>query len=158
MTDFKPITTQEEFDERLKDRVSRAERLARDEFKGWTSPDDLQKLKDSHAKEIADLNSKHAEALKKYEGYDEKFTTQQNRIHELEVGSLKTKAAISKNLGLEAVEFLHGDDEKSIMESADKLSKLSAPKTLGFTKSTETSATDSLEAGYRELAAKFTSN
>jgi hypothetical protein len=44
------------------------------------------------------------------------------------------------------------------MESADKLAKLSAPKHLGFTKSTETSATDSLEAKYRELAAKFTSN
>ena len=158
MTDFKPITTQEEFDERLKDRVSRAERLARDEFKGWTSPDDLQKLKDSHAKEIADLNSKHADALKKYEGYDEKFTAQQTRIHELEVGALKTKIALGKNLPMDAIEFLQGDDEKSINESADKLSKLSTPKVTGFTKSTESPAGDSVEAGYRELAARFTSN
>lgn len=147
MTDFKPINTQEEFDERLKDRLARAESKVRDEYKGWMSPDDVKKLKDSHAQD-----------LQKYAGYDEKFTAQQTRIHELEVGALKTKIALGKNLPMDAIEFLQGDDEKSINESADKLSKLSTPKVTGFTKSTETPAGDSVEAGYRELAARFTSN
>lgn len=147
MTDFKPINTQEEFDERLKDRLARAESKVRDEYKGWMSPDDVKKLKDSHA-----------QGLQKYAGYDEKFTAQQTRIHELEVGALKTKIALGKNLPMDAIEFLQGDDEKSINESADKLSKLSTPKVTGFTKSTETPAGDSVEAGYRELAARFTPN
>ena len=147
MTDFKPINTQEEFDERLKDRLARAESKVRDEYKGWLSPDEVKKLKDSHA-----------EDLKKYEGYDEKFTAQQTRIHELEVGALKTKIALGKNLPMDAIEFLQGDDEKSINESADKLSKLSTPKVTGFTKSTEAPVGDPLEAVYRELAARFTSN
>lgn len=147
MTDFKPINTQEEFDERLKDRLARAESKVRDEYKGWMSPDDVKKLKDSHAQD-----------LQKYAGYDEKFTAQQTRIHELEVGALKTKIALGKNLPMDAIEFLQGDDEKSINESADKLSKLSTPKVTGFTKSTESPAGDPLEAGYRELAARFTSN
>ena len=147
MTDFKPINTQEEFDERLKDRLARAENKVREEYKGWLSPDDVQKLKDGHAKD-----------LKKYEGYDEKFTAQQTKIHELEVGALKTKIAIGKKLPMDAIEFLQGEDEKSINESADKLSRLSAPKVTGFTKSTETSATNSVDAGFRELAAKFAKN
>ena len=141
MTDFKPINSQEEFDERLKDRLARAESKVRDEYKDWLSPEAVQKLKDGHAQE-----------LKKYEGYDEKFTTQQTRIHELEVGALKTKIAISKKLPMDAIEFLQGDDEKSITESADRLSKLSAPAFSGFTRNTEPSVEASSDAAYRELA------
>lgn len=147
MTDFKPINTQEEFDERLKDRLARAESKVRDEYKGWLSPDEVKKLKDSHA-----------EDLKKYEGYGEKFTAQQTRIHELEVGALKTKIALGKNLPMDAIEFLQGDDEKSINESADKLSKLSTPKVTGFTKSPEPAASNSVDAEFRALAAEIVKN
>ena len=44
MADFKAITNQEEFDAAIKDRLERAERKIREEYKGWTSPDDLKKL------------------------------------------------------------------------------------------------------------------
>jgi len=144
MTDFKPINTQEEFDERIKERISRTEKKVREEYKDWLSPEDVQKLKDSHA-----------EDLKKYEGYDEKFTAQQTRIHELEVGALKTKIAIGKKLPMDAIEFLQGDDEKSITESADKLSKLSAPTFNGFTRNTEPKVDTSADSVYRELASEL---
>ena len=155
MADFKEITTQEEFDERIKERISRAEKKVRDEYANWLKPDALDALKAEHAQEIEKLKASHAEALKKYEGYDEKFTAQETKIHDLETSALKTKIAMAKKLPMDAVEFLQGDDEKSITESADKLSKLSAPTNVGFTKNTESPADKSSDALYRELAQQF---
>lgn len=158
MTDFKPINTQEEFDERIKERLSRAEKKIREEFKDWSSPEAIKKLKDEHSHEIESLNVHHSEALKKYEGYDEKFTAQEKKIHELEIGSMKTKIAIDKGLSLDATEFLQGDDEKSITESADRLAKLSAPTNVGFTRNTEAPTESAFDSELRELASKFAKN
>lgn len=155
MGDFKVIETQEEFDERIKERISRAEKKVRDEYSGYMSADEIKGLKANHAKEIEDLKASHAKELEKYAGYDEKFATQATRIHELETSALKTKIALGKRLPLDAVEFLSGDDEKTITESADKLSKLSAPTNVGFTRNTETRSDGSTESVYRELAQKF---
>ena len=152
MADFKEITTQEEFDERIKERLSRAEKKIREEYSGYMSVDDVKILKADHAKEIEKLKASHADELKKYEGYDEKFTAQATRIHELETSALKTKIAMAKKLPMDAVDFLQGDDEKSITESADRLSKLSAPTNVGFTRNTESGSDTSSEAMYRELA------
>lgn len=155
MADFKEITTQEEFDERIKQRIERAEKKVRDEYAGFMSVDDVKNLKADHAKEIEKLKASHAEELKKYEGYDEKFTAQATRIHELETSALKTKIAMAKKLPMDAVDFLQGDDEKSITESADKLSKLSVPTNVGFTRNTESGTDVSNDAYYRELAQQF---
>lgn len=157
MADFKVINTQEEFDERIKERIERAEKKVRDEFKGWSSPEDLKKIADQHAADLAKLNDSHAEELKKYAGYDEKFTQQATRIHELEVGALKTRIANEKKLPWDAVEFLQGDDEKSINESADKLSRLSAHSAT-FTRNTERDNVDSKESMWRDLASKLPSH
>lgn len=157
MADFKEITTQEEFDERIKERIERAEKKVREEFKGWSSPEDLKKITDQHAADLAKLNDSHAEELKKYAGYDEKFNAQASRIHELEVGALKTRIANEKKLPWDAVEFLQGDDEKSINESADKLSRLSAHSAT-FTRNTERDNVDSKESMWRDLANKLPSH
>ena len=45
MAEFKVINTQEEFDERIKERIERAEKKAADAFKGWLSPDEVETLK-----------------------------------------------------------------------------------------------------------------
>ena len=138
MADFKGINTQEELDAIIKERLGRSEQKVRDEFKGWTSPDDLKALNDAHAKAIEDLKATHAKELEKYAGYDEKFKTQDKEIHDLKVGSMKVKIANDKKLPYDAVEFLQGEDEKSITESADRLAKLSnQPRSFSYTRSTE---------------------
>lgn len=157
MADFKAITTQEEFDERIKERIERAEKKVREEFKGWASPDDLKTMTEKHGEEITKLKDAHTEELKKYAGYDEKFSTQASRIHELEVSALKTKIANEKKLPWDAVEFLQGDDEKSINESADKLSKLSAHSAT-FTRNTERDNVESKDFMWRDLASKLPSH
>lgn len=155
MTDFKPINTQEEFDERIKERLERAEKKARESFTGWTSPDDLKSLSAKHADEIKALKESHAKEMEKYAGYDEKFNEQAAKIHSLEVSALKTRIANEKKLPMDAIEFLQGEDEQSITDSADRLSKLSAGTHVGFVRSSEQTSESSLDSQYRSLAQKF---
>lgn len=155
MAEFKIINTQEEFDERIKERLERAEKKIREEYKGWTSPDDLKALNEKHGAEVLKLNQRHAEELKKYEGYDKTFEEQKSKIHALEVSALKTKIANAKQLPFDAVEFLQGDDEQSITESADRLSKLSTGYSHGFTRTTEEPQESSMDQALRGLAQSF---
>lgn len=155
MADFKAITTQDEFDAAIKDRLERAERKIREEYKGWTSPDDLKKLADTHKSEIDSINSAHSKELEKYAGYDEKFSQQASRIHELEVSGLKTKIANEMKLPFDAVEFLQGEDEKSIQESAEKLSKLSNVHPSGYVRNTERDTGDAKDQVWRDFASQL---
>lgn len=155
MAEFKIINTQEEFDERIKERLERAEKKIREEYKGWTSPDDLKALNEKHGAEVLKLNQTHAEELKKYEGYDKTFEEQKSKIHALEVSALKTKIANAKQLPFDAIEFLQGDDEQSITESADRLSKLSTVHSVGFTRNLEGPQESSIDQALRGLAQSF---
>ena len=119
------------------------------------SPDDLKALNEKHGAEVLKLNQTHAEELKKYEGYDKTFEDQKSKIHALEVSALKTKIANQKQLPFDAVEFLQGDDEQSITESADRLSKLSTGYSHGFTRTTEEPQESSMDQALRGLAQSF---
>ena len=150
---FKIIETQEQFDERIKERIERAEKHAREEFKGWTSPDDLKALNEKHAGEIKALNEKHSKELEKYAGYDEKFAAQASEIKGLKTSALKSRIAMEKHLPADAVEFLLGDDEETISASAEKLAKLSgANSVISYTKNTEKPAGDAKTEAFRQLA------
>ena len=152
MADFKTINTQEEFDNAIKDRLNRAESKIRDEFKGWLSPEEQAKAKEQHKAEIDGLKQAHSKELEKYAGYDEKFAEMANTIHGYEVSNLKLKIAQEKKLPFDAVEFLQGDDEKTISESADRLASLTATQhSYGFTRNTETGGNDK-DAMWRELS------
>jgi len=149
---FKVIETQEQFDAIIKDRLSRAESKVREEFKGWTSPDAMKELKEKHAEEIETLKQAHTKELEKYAGYDERFMEQEKKIHTLEVSNLKTRIVSEKNLPLSATEFLSGDTEEEISESADRLSKLSsASHPVGFTRNTETTTGSPKEEAYKRM-------
>ena len=152
MADFKVIETQEQFDERIKERLGRAENKIREEFKGWASPDDLTKIRAEYDAKIQDMTKKHASELEKYSGYDEKFTAYEDEIKQLKTSALKIRIANEKKLPLDAVEFLQGDDEKSITESADRLQKLSnISVNVGFTRNTETSTEKSKDEALKQM-------
>lgn len=157
MAEFKVINTQEEFDERIKERIERAEKKAAEAFKGWLSPDDVKALNDAHKGEIEKINAAHSEEMKKYAGYDDKFNEQAEKIKSLEMAALKTKIATEKKLPLDAVEFLQGEDEESITANAEKLLKLSGGYSVGFVRNTET-PTDNTEQQWRDLSRSLQKN
>lgn len=157
MAEFKTITTQEEFDMAIKDRLERADRKVRDEFKGWMSPDEVKGLRDSFQKDLKDLKDAHSKEMEKYSGYDDRFKAQEDEIKSLKVSAMKVRIATEKKLPMEAIDFLQGDSEETISESADRLSRLTGPSAFtGFTRNTEKDmADDPKERGIRELARKF---
>lgn len=157
MAEFKAINTQEEFDERIKERIERAEKKAAEAFKGWLSPDEVKALNEAHKGEIEKINAAHSEEMKKYTGYDDKFNEQAEKIKSLEMAALKTKIATEKKLPLDAVEFLQGEDEESITANAEKLLKLSGGYSVGFVRNTET-PTDNTEQQWRDLSRSLQKN
>lgn len=157
MAEFKVINSQEEFDERIKERIERAEKKAAEAFKGWLSPDEVKALNEAHKGEIEKINAAHSEEMKKYAGYDDKFNEQAEKIKSLEMAALKTKIATEKKLPLDAVEFLQGEDEESITANAEKLLKLSGGYSVGFVRNTET-PTDNTEQQWRDLSRSLQKN
>lgn len=154
MADFTPITTQEAFDAALTDRLKRE----REKYEGYTSPKDLEKLKADYDKQIAYLNKAMEDQTKKYADYDKNLAERDARIKGYETASVKTRIAHELGLPYGAADYLKGDDEKSIKESAEAVKKLfgnqhrspAAPEA-----STETPAGDSKKEALRTVLQKM---
>ena len=56
MSEFKAITTQEEFEMRLKERLEQKERNVLKNFAGYTSPEDLETIKCDYQSKIDTLH------------------------------------------------------------------------------------------------------
>lgn len=120
MADFTPITTQEAFDTAISDRLKRE----KEKYEGYTSPKDLEKLKADYDKQIADLNKAMEDQSKKYANYDKDIAERDAKIKGYETASVKTRIAHELGLPYGAADYLKGDDEKSIKESAEAVKKL----------------------------------
>lgn len=114
---FKPIETQEELDNIIKDRLKRERETTQKRFEGWVSPDD-------HQKALADVN-KAFDDFKKSKENDEKTIadlTAKNKAYE--TASLKSRIAHEVGLSYEWISRIGGEDEKSIREDAESIKKL----------------------------------
>lgn len=120
MAEFTPITTQEQFDTAIKDRLERHSK----KFEGYTSPDALKAIKADYEKQIADLTNSNADIAKKYEGYEKEKAEYESKIKSYETASVKTRIAHENGLSYDAIQFLQGDDEESITASAKALKNL----------------------------------
>lgn len=118
MSEFKVIETQEQFDEALKDRLERERKATRKEFEGFLSPTEVaEKYKDHLSAE---------EVEKKYKNYlsPDKVAELNQKIKGYETDSAKTRIANEMGLSYDAVQFLKGDDEEAIRQSAESLKGL----------------------------------
>lgn len=122
---FEPITTQEQFDELVKQRVKREKETLAKQYGDYdqiktknadlekevsTLRPSIEKLKNAaatHDKTVADLNTKIA-------GY--------------ETANLRTKIAYAKGLPLDLADRLVGEDEESITADADRLAAFVQPQ------------------------------
>lgn len=136
--EFKPIETQDELDNIIKDRLARNTKSVTDEvtkkFEGYISPDEYGKLKSSLSEKdgtIADITAKNKA---------------------LEVASVKARIAHEFKIPYELADKLSGETEEDIKADAETFSKFIAPKThtapLG---STEHPAEDAKKAAYKNL-------
>ena len=114
---FKPIETQEELDNIIKERLKRERESTQKRYEGWFSPEDHQKALDASNKAFDDFKKAHES--------DEQTIadlTAKNKAYE--TASLKSRIAHEVGLSYEWISRIGGTDEKSIREDAESLKKL----------------------------------
>ena len=115
--EFTPITTQEQFEAAMKDRMDRYAK----KFEGYTSPDDLAKIKSDYDGQIATLTKTAEEKAKKYAGYDKELAERDAKIKGYETASVKTRIAHEVGLPYELSGRLSGETEDDIRKDAESL-------------------------------------
>lgn len=127
MSEFKPITTQEEFEKRLADRLEQKERSMTKKFEGYVSPDELTKIKNSYEGQITTLNGQLEDALNNAKNFDGYTSPEElakirkdydDKIAGYERDSVKTKVAVEMGLPMAIISRLKGTTEEEIREDA----------------------------------------
>lgn len=128
--DFEKITieTQEQLDALIEDKVQertnkiiqarleQKERSDRKMFEGYTSPEDLEKLKSEHQTQLDALKASHTKALDDLKAQMEELKAK-NASYELD--SVKTKVALDAGLPLELKDRLRGTTEEELKKDAE---------------------------------------
>lgn len=117
MADFKPIETQEELDNIIRERLAREREASNKRFEGFISPED-------HKKAIAEANKSFDEYKKAHEGDAKTIEDLNAKVKTYETASLKSRIAHEVGLGYEWIDRISGDDEESIRKDAESLKAL----------------------------------
>lgn len=120
MSEFKPITTQEEFDAAIKERLSR-------EKAKYSDYDQLKSLVEDLKKENVDLKSTiEADRQSKVDA-DKQLEDMQKQIAGYETASLRTRIALQHGLPYDLADRLQGTDEESFKADAERLASFVKP-------------------------------
>lgn len=124
MAEFVAITTQEQLDSVIGDRLKRNEEKWAKKYEGYISQEDMASKTTEFEKQIADLNSALEAAQKKTESFDAEIASREATIKSYELQATRQRIAREKGLSWDAIPFLNGDDEEAISASADALKTL----------------------------------
>lgn len=115
----KVITTQEELDEVIKDRVTRAKESAAKKYEGWISPEDSKKAMADLQKQVEDLQKAVADAEKTIKAKDETIAEGAKYKTDLD----KTRIAIAAGLDVKYASRLQGENAEAWKKDAEELAK-----------------------------------
>lgn len=138
MSEFKPITTKEEWEEAVSELLEREKKTVREEYEGYLSPEDVQR---------------------KYEGYmsPEDVQKKDATIKKYETNFMKMKIANKVGLPFEVAERLSGEDEAAIEKDAETLYALmgmKGRKTMPL-RDTEADEKNTTDAALREMLSEM---
>ena len=114
MSEFKPITTQEEFDAAIKARLSREKEKYVDYDQLKFRVEELEKENGGLKSTIEATNQSKADADKQLEDL-------RNKIAGYETASLRTRIALKHGLPYDLADRLQGNDEESFEADAERL-------------------------------------
>lgn len=115
----KAITTQEELDEIIKDRVARAKESAAKKFEGWIPPEDSEKTTAELQRQIEALQKAVAEAETTIKERDASIAEAARYKTDLD----KTRIAIAAGLDAKYASRLQGDDAEAWKKDAEELAR-----------------------------------
>lgn len=114
MSEFKPITTQEEFDAAIKGRLSR-------EKEKYSDYDQLKSRVAELEEENVGLKSTIEASNQSKEDSDKQLEDLRNKIAGYETASLRTRIALKHGLPYDLADRLQGTDEDSFKADAERL-------------------------------------
>ncbi len=117
-TDFKPITSQEQLNRIIQERVNREKKKS----------EEVTNQISTISKQLEELTEKYQEAEKSSSELAEKYKKLQTENEMYAKNALKQKVATESNLPASAVEFLQGDTDEELAQSAAKLRSLLSPQ------------------------------
>lgn len=123
MADFKPIETQEELDNIIRDRLAREREASNKRYEGFISPDE-------HKKALAEANKSFDDYKKAHEGDAKTIEDLTAKNKAYETAALKSRIAHEVGLGFEWVDRIRGEDEESIRKDAESLKTLAGNNTM----------------------------
>jgi flagellar biosynthesis chaperone FliJ len=151
MSEFTAITSQEQLDAVIGDRLKRSEEKWQKKYEGFMSPDEVNAQISDLQKQLSDANNALDSVNKKSASYEKDLAERDAKIKGYEINSLKHRIAHESGLSYDAVDFIQGNDEESIKASADKFKALVGSKqTPGF--SNEPDVSNSKDASIKKLA------
>ena len=146
--EFKPIETQEAFDNAIKARLDRNTESVKKQFEGFISPDDFKT-------KTADLNGKITDLTGKLAEKDTTIADLTAKNKAYETSSVKMRIAHENGIPYELANKLSGDTEEDIKKDAETLAKFIGKKQPAPLGSTEHDHADSKNAAYKSLLASL---
>ena len=158
---FTPITTQEELNSVIKDRLERE----RSKFEGYETYkqkakefDSLKKTSDGFEQTIAQLN-KLIDGDEKTPGYKKQIETLQAQVKKYESDSVKTRIALESGLPYALAQKLSGDTEDAIRQDAKNLAGyLKGPQVAPAASNDPPEFTDKAKAAVKRMVANISTN
>ena len=152
MAEFTPITSQEQLDSVIGERLKRERETV---SKKYADYDDLKSKAAGYETQIGDLSRSLDEANGKIAGFEQERQELNSRISAYETASVRTRIAQEAGIPYELADRLSGGTEEEIREDAKKLSQLisrnSTPPPLANTE--PHMETDKTKAAIRRMAA-----
>ncbi len=114
MAEFKAITTQEELNSVIGERIKEK----------YSDYDAVKAQNEEYAKKLTDINKQLSEANEKLGTVDKLVAEKESTIKAYETASVKTRIANEVGLPYDLATRLSGDDEESIRKDAEALVKV----------------------------------
>lgn len=124
MSEFTAITSQEQLDAVIGDRLKRSEEKWQKKYEGYLSPDEVNAKTSALERQLNDATNALDGINKKVANHEKEIAERDNKIKGYEISALKHKVANENGLSFDAVDFIQGDDEESIRASAEKFKSL----------------------------------
>ncbi|MDQ0153593.1 hypothetical protein J2S20_002314 [Moryella indoligenes] len=145
MAEFKIISTQEEFDAAISDRLKRERETVSKKYEGFISKEDHDKALGELQQKLEETSKAAGESMKEIES----LKAQAKRY---ETSSVKMRIANEKGLPFGLADRLSGDTEEAITKDAEALKAL-----IGSAKGPSAPPKSSEQGGGNEVAAAYKS-
>nr|DAN04159.1 MAG TPA: protein of unknown function (DUF4355) [Caudoviricetes sp.] len=146
--EFKAITTQEEFDKAIAERLKRQKESIFKEFEDY---EQIKKERDNLQNELIELKKTSETYVAEKENHSKELEELNNKIKDYELNNMRMKIAIENNIPYSLADRLKGDDEESLANDAKSLAEfVSKNKNVAPLKSTEPKV-DVKNASYKKL-------